>query len=196
MKINPQLVRWLESEMASDTTRIGVYEGSNYQMYQQMIFTCLHADLIEFDEWTSDVVYYKLTALGEIALGIPAAASEPDTATGEYTAVRDNVFRGDTQIAFFGVGADSAAELLNTETAALRAELQAARERIAVLESEVLPALKRELEISREVRMSLREVIEQAAEALQGYNGEEFSTRVIRAKEILAPYTDPKDDRL
>lgn len=86
-QFNPQLVNWLKREMASDTDSIAIYAGEHYgdSLYREMVLTCLHAGLLEYQEHDSDVIYYTLTSDGSRELGRQEADSRDNSSL--YTAI-------------------------------------------------------------------------------------------------------------
>lgn len=101
MEINPQLVEWLKAELnnQSEKNELIIFddESNTHDSEQSTLFyACMVNEarvlnLIAFDRIASWGMVYKLTAIGEIALDIQAAAKAAPTGDGGA----DNVLTGE-----------------------------------------------------------------------------------------------------
>ena len=93
-KINSYLKKWLEDNIANKS--FALYQSSTV-LEQQMINIAMSDSLIRLFEVSGDVIYYELTALGEIALGI-TDASESDDALDDSLDSRQHASYGESLI--------------------------------------------------------------------------------------------------
>jgi hypothetical protein len=137
MAINPQLIEWLKPVIDLNGDNYIQVDDEENSFYMAMVTEARLLNWIAFERYRNGVITYRLTALGEIALGIPATSTPVSEDSGAYTAQRKEWATGEGYYIANANGesvsdmwadeslADGMLRTLNTETAALRSQLAA-----------------------------------------------------------------------